>query len=165
MKFSFYIFSLLTLPFFIVSSVSATVVINEIMYDLDGADTDQEWVEILNNGSEPVDLTGWKFDDGATSKHGLNIPPKNGGQGSLVLSAGSYAVLAQNAEVFLSKHASYIGTVIDTLVDLVNTSETISLIGNNGGVIDTVIYDSAWGAKDDGNSLQKIDGLWKNGLP
>ncbi|MEK7180159.1 MAG: lamin tail domain-containing protein [Patescibacteria group bacterium] len=147
------------------TTVSAAVVIDEIMYDLDGSDTDREWVEILNDGNGAIDLTGFKFDDGATSKHGLNAPPKNGGQGSLVIPGGSYAIFADNAAVFLSEHPGYTGTVIDTLVDLANTSDTVSLIDSNDNVLETVTYDSTWGAKDDGNSLQKINGLWKSALP
>lgn len=148
-------------PFF---SVSAQVLISEIMYDLDGSDTDREWVEIFNSGGE-IDLTGWKFDDGDSSKHGLNLPPKNGGQGSFILSAGAYAILADNASTFLSEHAGFSAIVIDTLVSLSNTGEIIAILNKEGVISDSVNYASDWGAKGDGNSLQKIGDKWLVGAP
>ena len=84
---------------FVPSIAFGQIIFTEIMYDLEGSDTDREWVEIFNNGSESVDITGWKFSDG--SNHVLNDPPKNGGSGSLVIGAGAYAVLTENANVFL----------------------------------------------------------------
>ena len=45
----------------------ASVTINEIMYDLEGADTGREWVEVHNSGSEAVDLLKWKFVEGGTN--------------------------------------------------------------------------------------------------
>lgn len=40
---------------------SGMVVINEWLPNPKGADTPSEWVEILNNGNSPVDLTGWRL--------------------------------------------------------------------------------------------------------
>jgi hypothetical protein len=144
---------------------SAQVLISEIMYAPEGVDAKHEGVELTNNGTEGVDLTGWKFDDGATAKHGLNLPPKNGGQGALVIPVGAHVILADDATIFFSDHTGYQGTVIDTVLDLGNTNDTIAIIDNNGTVIDTVAYDSSLGAKDDGTSLQKIDGVWQASTP
>src|SRR3989339_847976 len=85
----------LSIAFFITPRiVFAQVLINEIMYDLSGADDKHEWVEIYNNGSSPVDLSDWKFNDADTAtNHGLNAPPKNNSRGSTVLDAGDYALL------------------------------------------------------------------------
>ena len=79
------IIALFLLPNFAFASISIT----EIMYDLDGSDTDREWVEIFNDGN-PVDLTGWKFNDG--SNHILNVPPKNGVEGSITIPSNVYIV-------------------------------------------------------------------------
>ena len=114
----------------------ATVIITEIMYDVPtsiGADDTREWIEIANTSSSTVDLTGWKFNDGAN--HMLNIPPTNGGTGSLILSAGGVAILAANATTFLQNlYPSFSGTVIDTTMSLNNTSATITLINAYGSV-------------------------------
>ncbi len=143
--------------------VNAQVVINEIMYDLKGSDEDREWVEIYNNSGESVDLTGWKFNDG--SNHILNIPPQNSGQGSIILNAGSYAILADNAAVFLSEHQGFSGTVIDSSFSLKNTGAVLKIINKNKAEVDNVSYSSSLGGKENGKTLERqSDGLLKESL-
>jgi len=110
------------------------VIINEIMYDLQGTDTDHEWVEIKNISDQAVDLKDWRFYDG--SNHLLNEPPQNGGQGSLIIAPGGYAVLADKADVFLADHPGFGGIVIDTVMSLNNTEETVQLIDQSGNSIE-----------------------------
>ena len=134
---------------------SAQVVISEIMYDVSGevgADDTREWVEIFNAGSTAQDITGWKFKDG--TNHTLNVPPQNGGIGSLTIPSGGYAILADDATTFRALYPS-VGTVIDTLMDLNNTAETVSLINSDGGTADTISYVKENGAAGDGNSLHR----------
>ena len=150
--------------------VSAAVEINEIMYDLPspGSDDKREWIEVQNTGSVNVDITNWKFDDSATSKHGLNIPPANGSQGSMILPPNSFAILADNATTFLSEHPSFSGTLIDTTMDLGQQKDKtydLQLIDAEGNGVGSVSYTITIGANGDGNSLQKISGQWKVGTP
>ncbi|MDP3645709.1 MAG: lamin tail domain-containing protein, partial [bacterium] len=77
---------------FIPSAAVASVSISEVMYDAEGTDTDREWVELYNSGSESMDITGWKINDG--SNHVLNVPPKNGSKGSMVIATGGHLILA-----------------------------------------------------------------------
>ncbi len=157
---------LLVLSLFFLPAVSfAQVVITEIMYDIEGSDTDREWVEIYNSGASPVDLKDWKFNDG--SNHVLNEPPKNGGAGSFALSPGAYAIFASNAEQFKTEHTTSV-SVIDTVMSLGQQDDrtyTISLVRREGGVEDSVSYTTALGAKGDGKSLQKTNGNWIAALP
>jgi hypothetical protein len=118
-------------------------------------------VEIYNDGTESVDVTGFKFNDG--SNHVLNSPPKNGGQGSAIIPQGGYAILAGNALVFLSDHSQYSGVVIDTVMNLNNTGGALSLIDENGIVVNQVSYDKSLGGNGDGNSLQKVEGNFRAG--
>ena len=141
----------------------AQVEINEIMYDLEGADSGREWVEIFNNSTNEVNLSGWKFYDG--SNHVLNEPPKNGGKGLLILSAYQYAVFADKAEIFVFEHPEYEGILIDTVVALNNTEGILKLFNKEGVEIDSVSYDKSIGANGDGNSLQKINGDFKAAPP
>ncbi|MBC8478008.1 lamin tail domain-containing protein, partial [bacterium] len=46
----------------LVSSLRGEVVINEVLFDPEGADTDLEWVELLNNGSSSIDLRDYLLD-------------------------------------------------------------------------------------------------------
>lgn len=133
-------------------AVHAQVVISEFVYDAPGSDTGAEWVELFNAGSSPIDLTKWKINDG--SNHVLNVPPKNGGIGSITINSGAYIVLAADATFFEGQYPD-IANVIDTTLSLPNTSGTVSLIDDNGVTVDSFSYTKDEGASGDGNSLQR----------
>ncbi|MDO8676911.1 MAG: lamin tail domain-containing protein [Candidatus Azambacteria bacterium] len=134
------------------------LLINEIMYNLEGVDTDHEWIEIFNPKSNAVNLDGGKlFDGDGTTNSGLNAPPKNGGQGSLIIPAGGYAILAAKADIFLLDHQGFSGTVVDTVIDLKNSTDTIRLLAPDGTVLDEVTYSSSWGANGDGKTLERTN--------
>ena len=142
--------------------VFAQIVINEIMYDAEGVDTDHEWVEIHNDGASPVDITGWKINDG--SNHVLNVPPKNGSKGSMVIEAGGYLVLAAHAADFAGTHSS-VPNVIDTALSFNNTGDTVSLLDSEGTAIDTITYTKDSGAAGDGNTLHREGSTLRPGAP
>lgn len=54
------------------------IVINEIMYDPVSDDKDDEFVELYNQGSSTIDLSGWRLDGGIgfTFPDGASIPAK-----------------------------------------------------------------------------------------
>jgi hypothetical protein len=135
-------------------SAFASVRINEVMYDIkDGPDADHEWVELYNDGEEPVSINGWKFNDG--SNHVLNDPPGGGGQGALSIGAHEYLILSGDAAVFLQDYPGFAGSVIDTVMSLNNASETLSITNSSGEVVDTISYTSDLGGSSDGNSLNR----------
>ncbi len=143
--------------FLLCASHANALMITEIMYDLEGTDADREWVEIFNDGESSVDLSQYRFNDGAN--HVLNAPPANGGQGSLTFAVNSYAIIAANAETFLSEHPGFSGTVIDTVLSLANTGDTVSLT-LAGATVASHTYTSDDGAVGTGRTLQYIDGVW-----
>jgi len=63
------------------------IYINEFMPDPEGADPGDEWIELYNNHTEEINLTGWTIEDGTgstygsgsgdTSLDGFIIPPRN----------------------------------------------------------------------------------------
>lgn len=135
------------------------------MYDLPGTDTDREWLEIHNDGDTTIDLKNWKIDDGDDAKHGLNEPPKNGGKGDLKIGPNEYIILADKANVFLLEHIGFSKKVIDTVLDLGNKGETISLIDEGGAVADSLSYSDSMGGKDDENSLHRKNNILEAGMP
>lgn len=152
---AFIISSILLLP----CHTFAQVVITEIMYDLDGSDSGREWVEILNDEDEGVDLSVWRFYENETN-HKLNLF-----RGSEILEAGEYAIIADNTEKFLLDWPGFSGTVFDSSFSLKNTGEAISLRNSDLVDIDQVTYNPDWGAGGDGNSLQRSSGDWITGIP
>ena len=132
------------------------VVINEIMYNPVGGDTGHEWIEIYNNGTESVNLTGWKlYED--TANHGLTLE-----QGSMLILTGGYAIIADNATQFLIDHPGYTGTVIDSVFSLSNTGEYIALKDASLNIVDGVTYNASWGADENSRTLEvNKAGEWK----
>lgn len=158
-KFFFYFFLLVGLfiwPDFCFGTEG--IVINEIMYDLAGTDDKHEWIELYNNSSQRIDLTNWKLNDGDdVTKHTLNVPPKNGGQGSMFIPADGYAILADDASTFLADHPGFSGPVIDTVMSLNNTGATLKLFDKDNNEIISLTYSKEWGANGNGKSLEKIN--------
>ena len=131
----------------------AGVVITEIMYDLEGADTGREWIEIKNTGAA-VDLTGWKFFENGTN-HGLTLF-----QGNTLLPENGFAIITDNAEKFLADWPGFSGTIFDSAFSLSNTGETLILRDAELADKDTATYSSGLGANGDGKSLQKVSNEW-----
>jgi len=121
------------------------------MYDLEGSDSKREWVEIYNGGNAAIDLSDWRFNDG--SNHTFSGD-------NLEIGANEYAVVASDAATFIGA-----GLVIDTVMSLNNTADTISLLDENGSIVENVSYSSEQGGSGNGNSLQKISGVWQEATP
>lgn len=146
--------------FFIFSTTAnAQIIINEIMYDIEGADTGREWVEIKNEGSESINVLEWKFfEDGINHKLILVS-----GDGNML--GGSYAVISDDSDKFLSDNHKYTGTLFDSSFSLKNTGELISVRNAELNDIDTVTYNTELGAGGDGMSLQLVSGNWDPSFP
>jgi hypothetical protein len=137
----------------------ASFEISEIMYDVDGTDTDREWVEVQNTGSSPEDLSKWFFFSGNT-KHAL-VPDT-----SSMVPAGGYAVIAQKAAKFKLDWPNFTGLIFDSSwTGLNNTGDTIALKDPPLTTVGSVTYTSSMGAGGDGNSLQKTVSGFSAGSP
>jgi hypothetical protein len=148
--------------FLIPHVASAQVIISEIMYDVPGSDAKAEWIELQNIGTEAVDISKWKINDG--SNHVLNAPPKNGSTGSPVIPPGGFLVIASNAENFTGSHAAVSVSVIDSTFSFPNAGGIVS-ISNASTAVDTVSYTSSRGGNGTGESLQRVDGAWVAAKP
>lgn len=137
------------------------LVVNEIMYDLSGNDAEREWVELYNSGESSVTIIGgstsgsWRINDG--SNHTFNTAAV---QGSMTIVAKGYAIIAQNANNFLSDNPGFSGNLIESsAMSLNNTSATVGLrIGSDGTIWGQITYQNSQGANGDGNSLQTKQG-------
>lgn len=133
--------------------------ITEIMYDLDGTDTNREWVEVQNTGSDSADLSNWYlFTD--NTKHAL-VP-----QGAPQVPAGGYAIIAQNVTNFRSDQPDFSGLLFDSSwTGLNNDGETIALKDPNQNIVSEVSFTSSMGGAGNGDSLQKIGSAWQGAKP
>ncbi len=140
-----------------IQAANSDLVISEIMYDLDGADSGREWIEVYNGSSENIEvLTGagadtWRFFDG--SNHILNLV-----NGTSTIAVSEYFIIASDAQNFLTEHPGFAFTIFDTVMSLGNSSSTIALSFDGGqtqGI--SAVYDSTWGASGNGKTLEKIN--------
>ncbi|OGZ09691.1 MAG: hypothetical protein A3D67_02035 [Candidatus Lloydbacteria bacterium RIFCSPHIGHO2_02_FULL_51_22] len=139
---------------------SAQVVITEIMYDPKDADAGSggEWIEVHNTGSAPIDLTQWIFFEAETN-HGITA------DGGAEIPANGYAVIARDLTAFKNYFSGFSGLLFKASFSL-NDGETLAMESDKDAPIsDSVSYSSEWGAKNDGNSLQLIDGEWSAATP
>ncbi|MCK4732451.1 MAG: PD40 domain-containing protein, partial [Methanophagales archaeon] len=130
--------------------------INEIMYNPPGADTDNEWLELYNNDTTDIDITGWRFYEAGTN-HSLTLI-----QGGMIIPAGGYAIIADNATTFLDEYQECNCTVIDSAFSLNNSGEYIALKNATLDIIDEVAYNASWGADGNGRTLElNATGGWE----
>ena len=108
------------------------VVLNEVVSDPAGADTNLEWVELYNPGGSPVDVSGWTVSSGTTSFSGTGTLPAGA-----IVPAGGYLVVGQSAIPEVDVVAAGF-----TLGNASTSSDGVQLATCDGAVVDTVIYGS-----------------------
>lgn len=119
------------------------IVINEILYHPDAANLGDEFLELYNRGTTPVDVSGWVL----TTAVNFTFPA------GTVMPAGSFLVVARDAAAARSFY--HITNVVGSYTGkLDNAGETINLWDNGTprALIDTVAYDDAppWPTEADG---------------
>jgi hypothetical protein len=116
------------------SSASIPVIINEIMYhpyhpSPGVEDIKQEYIELFNRGTEPVNLSGWRISDGVD----FVFP-------NVTLGAGQFLVVAADVDTFKTKYPSISNVVGGWVGRLSNSGEKIELVDDAGVRIDRVSY-------------------------
>src|SRR4029079_10239673 len=74
-----------------ISALRSEVLISEIMYDPQNADTNREWVELFNTGASAANIGGWQFCLTSLNDWGNAFPANT------MLNAGQALVLTPNA--------------------------------------------------------------------
>ncbi len=130
--------------------VPADVVINEIMYHPPDDRDELQWVELLNTGSEPVDLAGWSFTQGLKFAFASPTP----------LAPGACLVVSRDLGGFRLRYGRDLPVVGEFDGKLSHGGETITLARPDGTVVDSVKYDDQppWPTSPDGgsSSLERI---------
>ncbi len=139
-------------------SLYSQIIITEIMYDLVGSDSPNEFVEILNiSETDTTDMTGWQIRDQSSadtlvdSGWGLILLPMQYGiifEGDYNFQNGIYVDYLPDDAVLIKVANTTIGN------NLNNTNgDSLYLINTIGHVIDSVGYDDI---AQDGFSIEKI---------
>ncbi|HRT56487.1 MAG TPA: lamin tail domain-containing protein [Candidatus Paceibacterota bacterium] len=135
--------------------VAAEVLINEIMYHSPPAVPEVpafEWVELLNRGSNSVDLTGWRLDKGVAFTF-TNV----------ALAPGGCLVVAASRAAFLTNHPGITNVVGDWTGKLRNRGETVRLVDATGREVDRVSYaaEGDWAERRVGEPFPGQPGWWR----
>jgi hypothetical protein len=126
-----------------------TVIINEIFSQ--PAPGQSEWIELMNTGSEPVDIAGWGIRDTPMgSVHTLAAGLPLIGPGALLM------VAADSSAVRAAAGDSVAIMQPDGFPSLNNGGDMVLMQDEHGVTIDSLRYESAWGGGA-GISLERID--------
>ncbi|GDX80460.1 hypothetical protein LBMAG42_22710 [Deltaproteobacteria bacterium] len=109
----------------------AGVLVNEVYYDPDPeSDGGNEWIELCNNGTESVDLTGWTIESGGGSfETSFTL-------GALTLAPGSYVVIGGTTGDLTGEFKP------SNLQNGGSETDGVRILSADGTVIDTVLYDT-----------------------
>ncbi|KKP41210.1 hypothetical protein A2229_03175 [Candidatus Peregrinibacteria bacterium RIFOXYA2_FULL_33_7] len=128
------------------SAASTTIVINEIAWAGSSDSSNDEWIELYNNSTSDIDLTGWTIEDDETSIYEIT---------SGTIKANSYFVIEDSASAVKNYDA---GIVIN--LSLANSGDKLVLKNKDGIIVDTVnSTGGAWFAGDGSkkSTMEKID--------
>jgi hypothetical protein len=136
----------------------AEVIISEIMYDPQNADTNREWVEIFNAGAAAVNIGGWQFGLPILNQWASALPANT------MLNAGQALVLTPSAATLDSDWGNGIARIqVGNFPALSNdpndnaNAATVALRNNLAVIQDQLTYEdgSGWPTTNgnDGNSI------------
>lgn len=123
-----------------------SVVINEFVYDNAGVD-DREFVELVNPLGVPVDISGWQLlaEDAMGPNAGYTIPANT------TMTPGAFYVLGSGL-------VAGVHQVVGTTDLWDNDTASLTLVDDQGIVVDTLVYESFRGLWN--LALAEGEGLW-----
>lgn len=141
------------------AGVDSVVTFNEVHYHPADDQTAGEWIELKNQNSVDVDLSGWRLDDGVD----YNFPA------GTVIKAGGYLVIAANPAALMAATPGLTGVLGPFANSLANSGESVTLKNNNGRRMDEIDWNdkAPWPAAADGSgaTLAKREELHNSELP
>jgi len=111
------------------------IIINEFLPNPKGPD-EEEWIELKNLSQEEIDLSDWQIDDGKGGSHSYSIPKGT--------------IIKPNEFLLFNRQK--------TKIALNNTSDSVRLFNNLGGLISEVSYQ---GAKEGFAFALNKNGVWE----
>jgi hypothetical protein len=126
---------------------ASNVLINEIMYRPQNSG---EWLEIVNQGAESINVQGWTIDENLITEE------------DVCLAAGCFAVIAEStSQVLESIYGDFAGRVFSLgsgFPGLRDAADTVVIRDEEGVVQDILRYESSWASNSSkGVSLERIN--------
>ncbi len=134
------------------------IVINEINYKSDKNHDSGDWIELYNNDTATIDLSGWSIKDDSLSE-GYTIPTNT------ILPSHGYLVICEDKVKFQTQYNISAPVIGDFPFGLSKSEESVKLYNAQGALIDSVHYDKSWpDARGNGKTLSLIDPASDNSL-
>jgi hypothetical protein len=121
------------------------VVINEINYHPAPGYYAEDWVELYNNGTENINLSGWVLKD-ADDAHAFTIPQAQ------QLGAGEFLLVSRDKNLFAATYPDAAPVIGNLGFGLSGGGEMVRLFNQNQDLVDWVEYDdfTPWPMEPDG---------------
>ncbi|MBK7379893.1 MAG: CotH kinase family protein [Ignavibacteriales bacterium] len=131
---------------FEIDSTENPLVINEINYSSSADFNTEDWIEIYNNTSIPVDLSNWIIKDSDDS-HEFIIPS------GVQISSDDYLIICRDTAAFKILFPDVKNVIGDLGFGLSSTGDIVRLFDNSGNAIDSVQFDDEypWPTEPNGN--------------
>jgi hypothetical protein len=104
--------------------------INEVFFHPPSHQDREEWIELANTGSEPIDLAGWRFTRGIR----FEFPPNTW------IGPSEFLVIAADPVAFKSRHPDVPHVVGGWRGQLANSGQTLQLDDADGRPIEVIEY-------------------------
>ena len=135
---------------------SQQILITEIMYDLDGSDSPNEFVEIFNpSETDSLNMEGWTIRDRSStdalidSGFGLKIPPLSYG----LIMEGDYPILSGIYNLIIPENTILIKVDDSSIGNGLSVSDSLYLQDSTGQIMETVGWED-WA--QDGFALERL---------
>ena len=138
----FFVLSGLFMLLFLIPSAAASVVISEVLYDAEGSDEGQEFVELYNPTAQDVDITGWKLEWG------------NGNYTDAWETEVTFEATLHAYSFYLVGEENVTGADIVADLDLQNGPDAVRIVDENDQIMDLVGY----GEESDFNNSEYYEG-------
>lgn len=141
------------LIYIIPKNLEASVFINEVAWMGNLSNANSEWIELSNDGSEDVDVSGWSMSGSVT----FSIP-----ENKIIVSNGYFLFERSSDNTIPEITADHIYTGA-----LANTGGSLILKDKDGNTIDEINASSGWPAGDNTtkDTMQKLAGSWYTDIP
>jgi len=113
----------------VASGEEPSVVINELLYDVPGSDTGNEWVELFNVSGSPVDLSGWNIQRGGTTFTTVFTFP-----GGASIAPGSFLLVGEQNVASAAFQASLV------FQNGGDATDGVRIVTGDGTVVDVLLY-------------------------
>ena len=131
------------------------VIVNEVLQNPGGSDTNREWLELYNTTGSPIDLMGWTIRDDDFNSRVIDRPT--------VILGGGYAVIGENGDTTVNG-----GVTVDYAcygdLELGNSFDEAVLDSPEGDEIDRIEWDNGGDFPDPSGESMILDPFFDNYL-